>query len=143
MTEKEIIATGPLTSDALAEKLAKRWDADVALARRAAWLHDITKEMPYNEQLQLVDKHGIILTDTQRSEKIIHAFSGALVADQRFGEPDEVCDVGGKAFHLAGDHRCVRKPEVEFRGDGHRPRHGGRRAGRLSERARASAGYAL
>ncbi len=86
----------------MAEKLAVRWGADVALARRAAWLHDITKEMPYEHQLQLVDRHGIILSRTQKSEKIIHAFSGAAMAQHQLGEGEEVC--GAIRWHTTA--RC-------------------------------------
>lgn len=75
----------------MAEALARHWGEDVALARRAAFLHDIAKEMPYEKQLKMADEFGIILTDTQRSEKIIHAFSGAIIAQYEFCEPDEVC----------------------------------------------------
>lgn len=76
----------------MAEELARCWGADVTLARRAAYLHDITKEMPYDEQIKLIDKSDMRLTEIQRSKKIIHAFSGAIVAKEEFGESDEVCD---------------------------------------------------
>ena len=89
MSEKRFRHTEGCVS--MAERLAAHWGADVSLARRAAWLHDITKEMPYEEQLQLIDEHGIILTGTQRSRKIIHAFSGSVLAWRRFDEPEEVC----------------------------------------------------
>ncbi len=75
----------------MAEALAGRYGEDVSLARRAAYLHDITKEMPYLKQLQMADEFGIILTDTQKSEKIIHAFTGAIIAEHEFGEDDAVC----------------------------------------------------
>ena len=75
----------------MAERLAVRWGADKSMARRAAYLNDIAKEMSYDKQLQLVDEHGIILNRVQRSEKIIHAFSGAIIAWREFGEPEEVC----------------------------------------------------
>lgn len=74
----------------MAEKLAEHYGADVALARRAAWLHDIAKELPYSEQLALIEREGEALSDIQRSEKIIHAFSGAIIAKKEFGEGDEV-----------------------------------------------------
>ena len=89
MSEKRFKHTEGCVS--MAERLAVHWGADVSLARRAAWLHDITKEMPYEEQLQLIDEHGIILTGTQRSKKIIHAFSGSVLAWRKFDEPEEVC----------------------------------------------------
>ena len=75
----------------MAEKLAERWNAPKELAIRAAWLHDIAKEIPYEEQLQTIDKFGIILTGTQKNRKIIHAFTGALIAWQEFEESEEVC----------------------------------------------------
>ena len=75
----------------MAEKLSVRWGADVALARRAAWLHDVTKELPYEKQLEIVAKSGDTLTPMQKSEKIIHAFSGAIVAREEFLECEDVC----------------------------------------------------
>lgn len=75
----------------MAEALAKHYGEDALLARRAAYLHDIAKEMPYEEQLKLIDEFGIILTDIQKSEKIIHAFTGAIIAGHEFGECEEVC----------------------------------------------------
>lgn len=89
MSEKRFLHT--LGCVGMAEKLARRHGADVELSRRAAYLHDITKEMPYSEQLKLVDRFGIILSRTQKSPKIIHAFSAAVVSKEEFGESDEVC----------------------------------------------------
>ena len=102
MTEKEIIEKVKKSMGSrrylhtegcvdMAERLARRWDSDVSLARRAAYLHDIAKEMPYDEQLNLISGRGIILNEIQRSEKIIHAFSGAVIAKECFGEGEKVC----------------------------------------------------
>ena len=102
MTEKEIIERVKKSMGSrrylhtegcvdMAERLARRWDSDVSLARRAAYLHDIAKEMPYDEQLNLISGRGIILNEIQRSEKIIHAFTGAVIAKESFGEGKEVC----------------------------------------------------
>ncbi len=102
MTEKEIIERVKESMGSrrylhtegcvdMAERLAKRWDSDVSLARRAAYLHDVAKEMPYDEQLKLIYGRGIILNEIQRSEKIIHAFTGAVIAKENFGECEEVC----------------------------------------------------
>ena len=74
----------------MAEALARRWGADVSLARRAAYLHDIAKEMPYEDSLEFVSGFG--LSDIQKSKKIIHAFTGAIIAEHDFGECEEVCD---------------------------------------------------
>ena len=75
----------------MAERLAERWGADVSAASCAAWLHDITKEMPYDEQLALIKRENITLTGLQSSRKIIHAFSGAIVAKRDFGADDDIC----------------------------------------------------
>ncbi len=75
-----------------AQSLAKRWGADENSALRAALLHDITKEEPYESQLKLAHEHGIILSDTQKLPRVIHAFTGAIVAKVRFGEDDKICD---------------------------------------------------
>lgn len=89
MSEKRFVHTEGCVK--MAEKLAGRWNAPRELAIRAAWLHDIAKEIPYDEQLQMADKFGIILNRTQKNKKIIHAFTGALIAWQDFGECEEVC----------------------------------------------------
>lgn len=61
-----------------AVKLAKMYGADVEKARTAGILHDITKEMPYDEQLKLIEKSGIILSDIEkRAPKLYHAISGS------------------------------------------------------------------
>ncbi len=106
MSEKRFLHS--LGCAEMAEQLAKRWDADISLARRAGYLHDIAKETPYHEQLKLLDKFGIILTGMQKSEKIIHAFSGALIAEQEFGECEEVC--GAIRWHTTA-HRDMTKLE--------------------------------
>lgn len=74
-----------------AVSLAKRWNADEDKALRAALLHDITKELPYEQQLEIVKKIPFALSDTEKSKNIIHAFSGAVTAREKFGESDEVC----------------------------------------------------
>ncbi len=76
----------------MARRLAVRWGADEKKAVRAALLHDIAKEEPYESQLKLLDEHGIILSENQKLKSVIHAFSGALIAKIRFGEPAEICD---------------------------------------------------
>ena len=76
-----------------AEKLAEKYGADVTVARRAGLLHDITKAIDGPDQLLLVDKYGIIVSDFERKyPKLLHAKSGAGVAKYVFGESDEVCE---------------------------------------------------
>lgn len=89
MSEKRFSHT--LRCADMAVRLAKRWGEDEAAAGRTAHLHDIAKEMPYEEQLVLIEESGEELSKTQKSEKIIHAFTGAIIAKRVFSESDEIC----------------------------------------------------
>ena len=71
--------------------LARRWGADVLDAENAAILHDITKKMPVEEQLQYCEKHGHInFSYRPEYEAALHAFSGAAAAALEFGVSPEV-----------------------------------------------------
>lgn len=48
-----------------AKKLAKHYGADENKAEIAGILHDITKEMPKEQQLQIIIDSGIILDNVQ------------------------------------------------------------------------------
>lgn len=73
--------------------LARRWGADPRLARRAGILHDCTKYLDLEEQLQLCEKYGIVLDKLERvTVKLLHAKTGAAIARHVFGEPEEVCN---------------------------------------------------
>jgi len=74
-----------------AVRLAIRWGADCLDAENAAILHDITKKMPYEEQLQLCTSCGIIPPNfSENYSSILHAFSGAAAAWMYFGVSEEV-----------------------------------------------------
>ena len=76
-----------------AAALAERWGADPIIARRAGILHDITKALSGKEQLHLCHKYGMILTVLQQENpKLLHAKTGAIVARDIFGEPEEIFD---------------------------------------------------
>jgi len=88
-------------TEAAAVSLAEHWGADVELAREAAILHDITKGLNREAQLQIYEEYDIIPDDFESgSEKLLHAMSGALVARARFG----VCDAVFEAIacHTTG-----------------------------------------
>ena len=76
-----------------AVRLAKRWGADPEQAAEAAILHDCTKRLPLPEQLNLCRKYGIV-PDTLEggSEKLLHAKTGAAIAEQEFGAAPEVAE---------------------------------------------------
>ncbi len=74
-----------------AVRLAQKWDADVTMARRAAILHDCTKYLELEEQLELCKKYGVELDELeQKAAKLLHAKTGACIAKEVFGEADEV-----------------------------------------------------
>lgn len=60
-----------------AVRLAKKYGADEEKAAIAGILHDITKETPKEEQLQIMTDSGIILDNVQKnSSKLWHGISG-------------------------------------------------------------------
>ena len=74
-----------------AVRLAQRWGADEEKARRGAILHDCTKYLTMEEQLQLCRKYGIVLDDLeQQAVKLLHAKTGACVARDVYGVSDDV-----------------------------------------------------
>lgn len=92
-----------------AVRLAERWGADPLEAERAAILHDVTKGVSPEEQLRLCGECGIIpgigIPEDGRSFSpeegeafvrrygpVLHAFSGAAVAWERFGVSPAVRD---------------------------------------------------
>ncbi|MEG2455671.1 MAG: bis(5'-nucleosyl)-tetraphosphatase (symmetrical) YqeK, partial [Oscillospiraceae bacterium] len=76
-----------------AVKLAEHWGAEVSLARRAAILHDCTKYLDLEAQLQLCEKYGILLDAMEREAvKLLHAKTGAAIAKNVFGEGQPLVD---------------------------------------------------
>ena len=74
-------------------RLAERWGEDSQVAATAAILHDITKCLSYEAQLNLCDKYAIMLDNVQRKQlKLLHALTGAAVAEFEFDAPQEVCE---------------------------------------------------
>lgn len=72
-----------------AVRLARRYGADVKKARRAGYWHDIAKELPAAEQLQILYGTAIINSiDFGRAPQVMHAFSGAVLA-KNLGEKDD------------------------------------------------------
>lgn len=75
-----------------AVRLAERYGADVEKARIAALLHDCTKKLGMEEQLNLCEAHGVELDELERKVlKLLHARSGAAIARDVFGMDQEIC----------------------------------------------------
>ncbi len=75
-----------------AVRLAQCWGANVEYARRAAILHDCTKYLNLEEQLEICRRYGVELDDMERKAvKLLHSKTGAALAGHVFGQPREVC----------------------------------------------------
>jgi len=76
-----------------AVRLAERWGCDREKAAEAAILHDCTKKVDLPGQLELCSRYGLEADALERvSEKLLHAKTGAAVAQQEFGCDDAVTD---------------------------------------------------
>lgn len=75
-----------------AVKLAEHYGANTKDAERAGLLHDVTKLLSPDQQLILCQEYGILLSDFYRKNpKILHALTGAAVAERIFFENPAVC----------------------------------------------------
>lgn len=85
-----------------AAELAARYGADVEKARLAGILHDIMKDTDADEQLKILERFGIMLSETQRhGSKLWHALSGAAYIEHILGVADrEIIDA--VACHTSG-----------------------------------------
>lgn len=107
-----------------AVKLAARWGVDPGAAAEAAICHDITKALSRQEQLRLCDKYAI-MTDTyeRANEKLLHAKTGAALAADRFGLPDDVALA--IRFHTTGRTGMTTLEQITYLADYIEPgRHG-------------------
>ena len=78
--------------EAAAARLARRWGADEEKMRRAAILHDCTKYLSREEHLAVCDRYEVALDPLERTtDKLLHAKSGAALAQHVFGEEPDVC----------------------------------------------------
>lgn len=85
-----------------AVKLARRYGGDEEKAAIAGILHDITKEMPKEEQLQIIIDSGIILDDIQKNApKLWHGISGSVYIKNHLGIDDEDI-LNSVCYHTTG-----------------------------------------
>lgn len=78
--------------EATAIRLAELWGEDIEKAATAAILHDATKRLKNEEQLQLIEKYDIVCDDDLRnSPRLLHALTGAVIAEKKFSAPEDVC----------------------------------------------------
>lgn len=74
-----------------AVKLADHYGADVEKAAVAGILHDITKRLSFDEQLEMCSQYGIVNDkDELKAPKLMHAKTGAALAREKFGIDDDI-----------------------------------------------------
>ncbi len=82
--------------------LAKRYGCNEQKAYIAGILHDITKEIPHEEQLQIIRDGGIILDDVQQNApKLWHSISGSVYVNTKLGITDSDI-INAVRYHTTG-----------------------------------------
>ena len=73
------------------------------LLRAAALLHDVTKELPDDEQLRIFAENGVTLRpDEQASPKVWHGMSAALIIPKRYPELSDAELLSAVRWHTTG-----------------------------------------
>lgn len=73
------------------------------LLRAAALLHDVTKELPDAEQLQIFADHGITLRpDEQASPKVWHGMTAALIIPRSYPDFADAELISAVRWHTTG-----------------------------------------
>ena len=89
LDERRVAHVAGCESEAV--RLARRWGEDRDLAAEAAILHDVTKRLSRDQQLQTCEKYGIINDNSEmNNHRLLHAKTGAALARDRFGVGEAV-----------------------------------------------------
>lgn len=100
-----------------AVELALRFDADADKAYIAGLLHDITKNDSNEKQLQIFEKHGILLSDVEEcNPKLWHAMTGSLFVQDVFSITDAEI-IGAIRYHTTGKAGMTLLEKVVFIAD--------------------------
>ncbi len=100
-----------------AVRLAKKYGADIKKAEIAGILHDATKETDADEQMMLIQKAGLQLSELERSSpKLWHAISGSAYIQVELGINDkEIIDA--IRYHTTGRAEMTLLDKVIFIAD--------------------------
>lgn len=86
----------------LAGELAEKYGIDVEKARTAGLLHDITKEVPIDIQLQMIEKSAILVDKTLLlNPNVYHALTAFLFVKDRLSVTD-TDTLNAIRFHTTG-----------------------------------------
>ena len=98
-------------------KLAEKYGEDPDKAYFAGLLHDICKELPAEEQKELVLKSGYaVCREELETRSLWHAIAGAYYVKSKFGVEDiDILD--SIRFHTVGRAGMTRLEEIVYLGD--------------------------
>ena len=114
LSEKRIPHVAGCEEEAV--RMAERWGEESSLAAAAGILHDCTKKLTYEEQLQLIRKYDILCEDDLlNSPKLLHAVTGAAVAEHEFSMPEAV--VSAIRWHTTGKAEMTLLEKVIYLAD--------------------------
>lgn len=100
-----------------AKALAKKYGADEEKAEVAGILHDICKESTKAEQLEIIEKAGMTITDFEKSKKkFYHQISGAAYAKVVLGIEDEEI-LNAIRYHTTGRADMTLLDEIVYLAD--------------------------
>ena len=99
-----------------AVRLARRYGEDEDLAAAAAMLHDCTKRLDKDEQLKLCREFSIPVDSGElKNPQLLHAKTGAVIAQDRFGMPESVCSA--IRWHTTGRPNMTRLEKIIYLAD--------------------------
>ncbi len=100
-----------------AKRLSEKYGADPDKMYLAGLLHDITKNMTDDNQLQLCEKFGIMLNRTEKASPLIwHAITGAEFVRNELGIEDEDI-VSAIRYHTTGKADMTLSQKIIFTAD--------------------------
>lgn len=104
---------------ACASRLAELCEIDSkSEAEIAAYLHDITKEYPYEEQIAIIKNHNIMLDEEDfNSPAVLHSFTAEAVIKSDFPEFATDKILSAVRFHTLGSPDMTEFDEIIFLAD--------------------------
>jgi len=99
-----------------AVRLAERWEVNPDNAREAAILHDITKRLSMEENLEILTEHGCNIDRYENAaEKLLHSQTGALLARSEFGVSETVAEA--IRWHTTGKAKMTKLEKIIYLAD--------------------------
>lgn len=98
------------------EELARIYNIDVEKAKLAGILHDIAKEIPKENRIEVAERYGLELDEIEKKSKgLIHAKLGAKICEIDLSVDKEICDA--IACHTTGKENMSMLEKVLYISD--------------------------